>query len=88
MCGLYVADTGMTIHSDAAHAPAGETFLFCGAERGFYSDREAVRTEKMNRCIVECGSNVTTSEAVYRSKLTEVQGWPLGWPVDMSSSPY
>jgi hypothetical protein len=46
----------------------------------FYSDAGAVRTEKMNRCNMECDSNVATDEAVYRSKLTQVQEWPIGWP--------
>jgi len=57
------------------------------AKEIFYSDGKAVRTEKMNRCIVECDSNVTTDDAVYRSELTGVQEWPLGWPVDTSPSP-
>jgi hypothetical protein len=46
----------------------------------FYSDGKAIRTEKMNRCVMECSSNVATDESVYRSKLMEVQEWPLGWP--------
>jgi len=46
----------------------------------FYSDGKAISTEQMNRCVMECGSNVTTDESIYRSKLTEVQEWPLGWP--------
>jgi hypothetical protein len=33
---------------------------------------------------LECDSNVTTDEAVYRSKLREVQEWPLGWPTNTS----
>ena len=49
----------------------------------FYSDEGAVRTEKMNRCAMECDSNVVTDEAVYRAKLTEVQEWPIGWPQTM-----
>ena len=53
----------------------------------FYSDGKAVRTERMNRCIMECDSNVTTNEAAYRSKLVEVQEWPLGWPANTSPSP-
>ena len=53
----------------------------------FYSDGKAVRTERMNRCVMECDSGVTTDEAAYRSKLIEVQEWPLGWPVNMSPSP-
>ena len=48
----------------------------------FYSEGKAVRTEKMNRCLMECDSNVATDEAVYRCKLTEVQEWPLGWPTN------
>jgi hypothetical protein len=46
----------------------------------FYSDAGAVRSEEMNRCAMECDSNVVTDESVYRSKLTEVEEWPVGWP--------
>jgi hypothetical protein len=46
----------------------------------FYSDGKTIRTERMNRCVMECNSNVTTGESVYRSRLMEVQEWPLGWP--------
>ena len=46
----------------------------------FYSDEKSVRTEQMNRCSMECESSITTNEAVYRSKLIDVQEWPLGWP--------
>jgi hypothetical protein len=53
----------------------------------YHSDGGAVRTEKMNRCIMECDSNVSTDEAFYRSKLMEVQEWPIGWPVNTSPSP-
>ena len=53
----------------------------------FYSDGKAIRTEEMNRCVMECNSNVTTDESVYRSKLTEVQEWPLGWPNSAALSP-
>jgi hypothetical protein len=48
----------------------------------FHSDEGAVRTEKMNRCTIECDSNVATDEAVYRSKSTAVQEWPVGWPAN------
>jgi hypothetical protein len=54
------------------------------AKEIFYSDGKAVRTEKMNQCILECDSNVTTDETVYRSTLFEVQEWPLGWPANAS----
>lgn len=50
----------------------------------FYLGGKAVRTEKMNRCVVECDSNIPTDEADYRSKLIEVQEWPLGWPFNTS----
>jgi hypothetical protein len=53
----------------------------------FYSDGKAIRTEEMNRCVMECNSTVTTDESVYRSKLTEVQEWPLGWPNTAALSP-
>lgn len=46
----------------------------------FYSRGKALQTEKMNRCVIECDSLVTTDEGVYRSQLTEVQEWPIGWP--------
>ncbi len=46
-----------------------------------------MRTEKMNRCVMECDSNVTTDESVYRSMLMEVQEWPLGWPNSTTPSP-
>ena len=53
----------------------------------FYSGGKTVRTEKMNRCVMECNSNVTTGESVSHSKLTEAQEWPLGWPFNTSSGP-
>jgi hypothetical protein len=52
------------------------------AREVFYSDGKTVQTEKMNQCILECDSCVTTDETVYRSTLSEVQEWPLGWPLD------
>ena len=52
-------------------APKGEIF---------YSGGKAIQTEKMNRCLMECDSHIVTDEAVYRSQLTEVQEWPIGWP--------
>jgi hypothetical protein len=53
----------------------------------FYSDGKAIPTEQMNRCVMECDSNVTTDESAYRSKLMEVQEWPLGWPNSTAPSP-
>jgi hypothetical protein len=50
----------------------------------FYSDGKAVRTERMNRCTMECNSDVATDELSYRSKLVEIQEWPTGWPADSS----
>jgi hypothetical protein len=38
----------------------------------FYSEGKAIRTERMNRCVIERNSNVTMDESVYRSKLMEV----------------
>jgi hypothetical protein len=54
--------------------------------RGRFSIRveKPYSTEKMNRCVMECDSNVTTNEATYHSKLIEAQEWPLGWPVNTS----
>jgi hypothetical protein len=54
----------------------------------FYLDGKAIRTEKMNRCVMECNRNVTTDESVYRSKLMEVQEWPLGWPNITAPNPH
>jgi len=48
----------------------------------FYSEGGAVRTENMNRCVMECDSSITTDEAVYCSQLTEIQEWPIGWPAN------
>ncbi len=50
----------------------------------FYSDGKAVCTEKINRCVMECDSNVTTDEAAYHSELIEAQEWPLSWRVNTS----
>lgn len=47
----------------------------------FYSDGKAVRTEEMNRCVVECDSKITTGEIVYSSQLADAQEWLLDWPV-------
>jgi hypothetical protein len=46
----------------------------------FFADNKAVRSEKMHHCTLDCESEVATDEIVYRSKLREVQEWPLGWP--------
>jgi hypothetical protein len=46
----------------------------------FYSGGKAVRTEKMNRCVIECHSQVSTDKVVYRSNHTEIQNWPIDWP--------
>ncbi len=61
------------------NAPTSEIFYLDG--------RKAIRTEKMNRCVMECNSKVTTDESVYRSELMEVQEWPLGWPNSSVPSP-
>ena len=50
----------------------------------FYSDGKAMQAGKMSRCAMDCESSVATDEAVYRSKLLEVQEWPVGWPVTKS----
>jgi hypothetical protein len=54
-------------------------------KESFYSGGKAVRTEEMNRCVVECDSKISTGESVYSSQLTDAQEWPLDWPV--ASSP-
>ena len=48
----------------------------------FYSNGEAVRSQKMHKCIFDCDSEVATHEAVYRSARTEAQEWPVGWPTE------
>jgi hypothetical protein len=48
----------------------------------FYSNGEAMRSQEMHKCIFECASDVATDEAVYRSKRTEIQAWPIGWPTE------
>ena len=53
----------------------------------FYAAGRIVRTREMNRCFMECQSHIATNEASYRSELAEVQEWPLGWPVDTSTTP-
>jgi hypothetical protein len=50
----------------------------------FYSDGKVVRTEEMNRCVMECDSKITTDETFYSSQLVEAQEWPLDWPVTSS----
>jgi hypothetical protein len=56
-------------------------------EEIFFLDGKAARTERMNRCIMNCESNVTTDAAVYRSTLIETQEWPIGWPVPTAPTP-
>src|SRR5271163_475415 len=41
----------------------------------FYSDGKVVRTEEMNRCVMECDSTITTAEGVFTSQLVDVQEW-------------
>jgi len=48
----------------------------------FYSAGNAVRTEEMNRCRIECVGRVATDKITHESQLTQVQEWPVGWPVD------
>jgi hypothetical protein len=50
----------------------------------FYSDGKVVRTEEINRCVMECDSKIATDETVYSSQLVETQEWPLDWPVTSS----
>jgi hypothetical protein len=49
-------------------------------KENFYSNGKAVRSKDMHKCIFECDSEVTTGKTVYRSKQTEIQEWPVGWP--------
>jgi hypothetical protein len=53
----------------------------------FYAAGKIIRMKEMNRCVMKCQSQVTTDDATYRSELTEVQEWPLDWPVDTSATP-
>ena len=48
----------------------------------FISSGKAVRSQEMHKCIFECASEVATDEVLYRSKRTETQEWPIGWPTE------
>lgn len=50
----------------------------------FYLNGKPLRTKKMNRCKMKCDGKVTTDKAVYHSKLTEAQDWPVDWPAPPS----
>jgi len=52
----------------------------------FLSDGRVVRSEKMHQRAFDCDSEVATDEAIYHSKLREVQEWPLRWPETFSKS--
>jgi hypothetical protein len=46
----------------------------------FFANGNVIRTSKLNRCIIECESEVATDEIVYRSKYDDLEEWPPGWP--------
>lgn len=44
------------------------------------ADGKPVRSGGFYRCKIECESEVATDEATYRSRLTDMEEWPVGWP--------
>jgi len=46
----------------------------------FFANGKAVTTKRMHRCSFFCEGEVATAGKVYRSRLEEVQEWPVGWP--------
>lgn len=43
-------------------------------------DGKPIRTGKFYRCEIACESEVATEDAVYRSRHTDLEEWPAGWP--------
>ncbi len=46
----------------------------------FFDHGNPVQTDTMHRCVIECDSEITTDETIYRGKYSDVQEWPIGWP--------
>ena len=44
------------------------------------ADGKPVRSGGFYRCDIKCESEVATDEATYRSRLTDMEEWPVGWP--------
>jgi len=44
------------------------------------TDRKPVRSREYYSCEIECESEVATEGAVYRSRATDTEEWPVGWP--------
>lgn len=53
----------------------------------FYRDSKAIQTEQVHRCEIQCESEIATDEALYRSRLEDLQEWPIEWP-QADSTPY
>jgi hypothetical protein len=43
-------------------------------------DGKPVRSGGFYRCAIECESEVATDKATYRSRLSDAEEWPVGWP--------
>jgi hypothetical protein len=43
-------------------------------------DGKPIRSGGFYRCAIECESEVATDEVIYRSRLKDVEVWPVGWP--------
>jgi hypothetical protein len=46
----------------------------------FFNNGGAVKADRMHRCVIDCESEITTNESVYKSHYHEVEEWPIGWP--------
>jgi len=46
----------------------------------FFKSGEPIHSGPMHQCVVRCASMVRTDDAEYRSKLEDVERWPVGWP--------
>jgi hypothetical protein len=46
----------------------------------FFNNGGAVYTDRMHRCIIDCESEITTNELVYKSHYHDAEEWPIGWP--------
>lgn len=47
----------------------------------FFAHQHQIVGSEMQRGAFECESEVATDEAVYRTSYSEVEEWPVGWPV-------
>jgi len=52
----------------------------------FYVGGQIVHTQEMHRCIIECGSEISTDKATFTSHIGDIEEWPTGWPAPGWSS--